>query len=159
MPDFGVAPSYWTRPWTREPRCGADKKNPLSWSSTTRATPSSGATNTAEPMLLRRNNAMRQYARYSDADAHSDRACSPPRDASAHSALRQHNTRDRIARAVAIFWMIDISFPFLIHHRRPALGISRRPAETIHRLVCAHQRSLHVDTRVATHRIRPSYSA
>ncbi|KAJ7823481.1 hypothetical protein B0H14DRAFT_1310683 [Mycena olivaceomarginata] len=35
------------------------------------------------------------------------------------------------------FWMI--SFPFLIHHRRPALGISRRHAETIHRLVCTRQ--------------------
>ncbi|KAJ7362812.1 hypothetical protein DFH08DRAFT_841518 [Mycena albidolilacea] len=50
----------------------------------------------------------------------------PLRDASAHSALCQRNTRNRTARARA---------------RRPALGTSRRHAETIHGLVYVHRRS------------------
>ncbi|KAJ7799229.1 hypothetical protein B0H14DRAFT_3491801 [Mycena olivaceomarginata] len=84
------------------------------------------------------------------------RATRPPTQPSANTTLEIESHAQLIS-----FWRI--SFPFLIHHRRPALGISRRHAETIRRLVCTHQRSLHVDTRAATHRIRSgtrcSYSA
>ncbi|KAJ7301260.1 hypothetical protein DFH08DRAFT_993917 [Mycena albidolilacea] len=96
----------------------------------------------AEPMqlmLLRRNNdAMRQYARDRDADAHSDHACSLPKILSDATPLSQPQPPLlSLSLSCSTSWHIPTPRR---DHRRACL---RAP------------RSLHVDPRAATHRLAP----